>query len=88
MRARPAVLQDSDLSAGIIQITTQHPGGRYRDAIVGMASPNGRLVISGIEKQFAPRISALFGDLSLITRRRMGDWHAYLFQIDKPAQLR
>jgi ribosomal protein L11 methyltransferase len=52
---------------------------RHRDAVVGMVVPNGILAISGIEKQFAPRISALFGDLSLITHRRMGDWHGYVF---------
>lgn len=61
---------------------------RYRDAVVGMVAPNGRLVISGIEEQFAPRIPALFKGLSMTTHRRMRDWHAYLFQIDKPAQLR
>lgn len=33
-----AVLQESDVSTGIIQITTGHPGERYRDALVGAAN--------------------------------------------------
>jgi len=66
-----AVLADSDLATGMIQITTQHPGARYRDALV--AAANVRLCLWGtaVELTLAADGGHLAGvEVATLTGRR------------------
>ncbi len=48
--------------------------------VIRLTAPEGYLVVSGIEAQFAPRLPLLFDSLVLLKHRRLGDWHGYVFK--------
>jgi choline dehydrogenase-like flavoprotein len=66
-----AVLQESDLSTGIIQVTRQHPGGLYRDAIVGAANVRLCLWANAVDLALTPDGTRLGGvEVATLTGRR------------------
>ena len=60
---------------------------KYHETIIDRVAPRGQLLISGIESQYRDNLLALFSAHTLIRSPGMNDWHAFTFQIDKPAAL-
>ena len=48
--------------------------------VIGTVSPGGFLLVSGIEAQYAGEALPLFAPLELVTRRRKGEWHGFIFK--------
>jgi choline dehydrogenase-like flavoprotein len=59
--AGAAVLQGSDISTGMIQTTTQHPGTLYREALVAASNVRVCLHATAVELALAPDGSRLAG---------------------------
>jgi len=57
-----------------------HTFGRLGTDIVRLVGDGGYLVVSGIERQYAPLAARLFEPMTLVRKRRLGDWHGFLFR--------
>jgi len=55
--------------------------GHGRD-IVGLVEKGGHLIASGIEKQHASEAPSLFEPMTLVGKKRLRDWHAFMFRLD------
>jgi ribosomal protein L11 methylase PrmA len=51
--------------------------------IVRLVEDGGCLIVSGIERQYAAGAPALFGSLALARKKRMKDWHGFVFRVDR-----
>jgi ribosomal protein L11 methyltransferase len=48
--------------------------------VVGLVDDGGYLIASGIERQYAAEAPSLFEPMTLVRKRRLGDWHAFVFR--------
>ena len=51
--------------------------------VVKLVDGGGYLIASGIEKQYAPHAAPLFEPMTLVRGRRLGDWHGFVFRLDR-----
>ena len=61
---------------------------KHGHAIAERLVQGGYLLVSGIEAQYADSLLPLFKGHTLVRTAKMNDWHAFIFRIDNPAQLR
>jgi len=48
--------------------------------VAALVDDGGYLIASGIERQYAPDAPSLFPLMTLVRKRRLGDWHAFVFR--------
>jgi len=53
---------------------------RHAREIERLVDDKGYLIASGIETQYEARVAPLFKPMALVRKRRMRDWHAFLFR--------
>jgi ribosomal protein L11 methyltransferase len=53
---------------------------KHAGDVVKRVSDDGTLMISGIEAQYGKQVLPLFRPHKLVIKRKMGDWHGYVFQ--------
>ncbi len=57
--------------------------GKYGREVVRLVDDGGYLIASGIERQYAPRVGRLFEPMTLVRKKRLGDWYGFVFRLER-----
>ena len=56
---------------------------KHGQDIVRLVDDGGYLIASGIERQYAQGTPPLFEPMTLVRKRKLRDWHGFLFRLDR-----